>query len=318
MRHSLIGDVALVTGASSGIGAATAVELARRGMRVVLAARRAAELDACARAIAAAGGQALAVPTDIADVTQVARLVERANQAYGRIDALVNNAGIAWRAPLGETPPDTIEHMLRVNLLGAMWLTRAVLPEMLARHQGAIISVCSVQGQVAVDPLYAATKFGVRGFSLALRRQLAGSGVAVSLVSPGNVRTAMTSHLREAMTDPEVIARAIANLILRPRREVVIPRTYRLTIFLDTWLPGCADLAYRWRHRTDGTHAPEPVAIAGRTPIPSVPVRAESASRERETTVIGPHPLAPRPTSIGTAIGTEVGTAIGADGSEEG
>jgi NAD(P)-dependent dehydrogenase (short-subunit alcohol dehydrogenase family) len=249
MSRTLAGQVAIVTGASSGIGAATAQELARRGARVVLAARRADELEAQVRAIVDAGGEAVAIPTDVADPEQVRRLVERTREAYGRVDVLVNNAGVNWTQPVAQTPPGEIARLVRVNLQGAMLLTRAVLPDMLERRRGAIISVCSVQGRVAVEPLYAATKFGLRGFSLALRRQLHESGVSVSVVLPGNIRTAMTSDLREQMPGPGLIANTIAELVIHPRREVIVPRKYYAVVGLDELLPWLADLAYRWRHR---------------------------------------------------------------------
>jgi nucleoside-diphosphate-sugar epimerase len=252
----LDGEVAIVTGASSGIGAATARALALRGARVVLAARRASELEAQARAIREAGGDAIAVPTDIGDAAEVARLVEGARAAFGRIDVLVNNAGANWTAPLSSTPAEEISRLLRVNLVGAMMLTRAVLPEMLERRHGAIVSVGSVQGRLGIEPLYSATKFGLRGFSLALRRQITGSGVSVSLVMPGNIRTAMTSHLQEEMPGPELIGRTIADLVERPRREVILPSKYRALVALDQWLPALADFAFQMRHRND----PRPVA----------------------------------------------------------
>jgi NADP-dependent 3-hydroxy acid dehydrogenase YdfG len=251
LRRTLSDEVAIVTGSSSGIGAATARELARRGARVVLAARRVDELEAQRRAITLAGGQAITVPTDVTDAAQVARLVERAHQAFGRVDVLVNNAGVSSSTPLAATSSDEITRLLRVNLFGAMLVTRAVLSEMLQRRHGAIVSVGSVQGRVAVDPLYSATKFGVRGFSLALRRQIAGSGVSVSLVAPGNIRTAMTSGLRERMPGPELIAGTIADVIVSPRREVIVPSKYHAIVWLDQLLPAAADFAFHWRHRKD-------------------------------------------------------------------
>src|SRR5262245_8243984 len=153
MAETLGGQIAIVTGASSGIGAATARELARRGAQVVLAARRGDELDRQASAIAEAGGKALAVPTDVTDPSQVARLLWRARQAFGPVDVLVNCAGTNWAAPLAQTEPEAIVRLLNVNLLGTMLLARAVLPEMLERRHGAIISVGSVQSRVAVEPL---------------------------------------------------------------------------------------------------------------------------------------------------------------------
>jgi NAD(P)-dependent dehydrogenase (short-subunit alcohol dehydrogenase family) len=239
--------VAIVTGASSGIGAATARELAARGATVVLAARRADRLEAEVQAIRSAGGRAHAVATDVGDPVQVAQLVECVLEAYGRIDVLVNNAGAAWSTALAETPPEEAIRLLEVNLLSAMLLTRAVLPGMLTRRCGAIVFVGSLSGRVAMEPLYSATKYGLRGFSLALRRQIAGSGVSVSLVSPGRIRTPMTGNAAGRLPEPEVVAETIAALLVRPRREVVVPRRHYLIAWLEQVLPSAADLAYRWR-----------------------------------------------------------------------
>lgn len=248
--QDLTGEVAIVTGASTGIGAATARELAQRGAQVVLAARSAEGLDAEAKAVAECGGQAVAIPTDISDSAQVTNLVAGACDAFGRVDVLVNNAGIGWTKLLEHSSPDEIRQIVDINLTGAILMTRAVLPGMLERRRGAIINVSSVCGRVAVEPLYSATKYGTRGFSLALRRQLTGSDVSVSLVSPGNIRTRMTQDIDEPMAEPDVVARAIARLIKHPRREVIVPAKHYAVVWLEQDLPGLADLAYRWRHRT--------------------------------------------------------------------
>jgi len=245
---TLAGRVAIVTGASSGIGAATASEVARRGAKVVLAARRADQLEARLGLIEKAGGEAIVSPTDVADPSQVARLVDDAIQRFGRVDVLVNNAGAMWRKPLARTTAEELVHLVEVNLIGAMLMTRAVLPGMLERRQGAIISVGSLSGRVAMEPLYSATKYGIRGFSLALRRQLDGTGVSVSLVSPGNIRTEMTAHVAGRLPEPGLVATTIANLITHPRREVVVPRKHYAIAWLEQALPAMADAAYRRRH----------------------------------------------------------------------
>ncbi|MBO0823298.1 MAG: SDR family oxidoreductase [Actinobacteria bacterium] len=288
MRQLLSGKTAIVTGASSGIGAATARELARRGASVVLAARRTAELAAQAAAITDAGGRAVAVPTDVTDATQVERLAEYARQTFGPADILVNNAGVNWATALAVTPEDEICQVIGVNLLGTILMTRAVLPQMLARHQGAIVSVASVAGRVAIEPLYSGSKFGVRGFSLALRRQLAGSGISVSLVTPGNIRTAMTSSMRQRMPGPELVADTIAGLATRPRREVVRPASYRAIAWLDCLLPGLADVLFRWRHRRDARPGSEGTlsAFAQKVPVTGTVPAADRHSAARGTAVL--------------------------------
>jgi len=245
---SLTGEVAIVTGASSGIGAATARELARRGASVVLAARRAGRLSEELQAIRARGGTAIAVPTDMADGNHVKLLVERATETYGSVDVLVNNAGVFWSTALSSSSPDDIVALTQVNLLGAMLATRAVLPGMLRRHHGAIVTVGSLSGRVAMEPLYCATKYGLRGFSLALRRQLAGTGVSASLVSPGRISTEMTKDIGARLPEPQLVARTIANLIATPRREVIVPRQHYAIAWLEQALPPLADLAHRQRH----------------------------------------------------------------------
>jgi NAD(P)-dependent dehydrogenase (short-subunit alcohol dehydrogenase family) len=201
-----------------------------------------------AHAIRDAGGNALPMPTDITDCAQVIGLAQNALALHGRVDVLVNNAGLSWHEPLASTSAPELTEVVEVNLLGAMLLTRAVLPSMLERRAGVIISVASLSGRVAMEPLYSATKYGLRGFSLSLRRQLAGSGVTASLVSPGRIDTPMNRHVDARRAKPDIVARTIAELAAHPRREVVIPRRHYAIAWLEQLLPSGADLAYRWRH----------------------------------------------------------------------
>ncbi len=246
-RPPRLDDVALVSGASSGIGAAAAVELARRGARVVVAARRAERLREVVREISTGGGEATAIRADLSEPLDVARLADAAVSAFGRVDVLVNCAGVNWATAFASTAPEDVARVTAVNLVGAMLLTRAVLPGMLQRRHGAIISVGSLSGRVAMEPVYSATKYGLRGFSLALRRQLAGSGVSVSLVSPGKIRTAMTAGEEAPLPAPELVADVIAGLVTRPRREVVFPLKHYAIAWLEQGLPALADVAHKKR-----------------------------------------------------------------------
>jgi len=242
-------SVVLVTGASTGIGAAIAHEVARRGARVALVARGAQALRDQAARINAEGGQAIAIPADISNDRDVERIIGTTLEAFHKIDVLVNNAAIGWHNLLAHSSPSEVSQLIDINLKGTMLLTRAALPEMLRQRRGAIINLGSVSGRVAVDPLYSASKYGIRGFSLSLRRQLLDSGISVSLVSPGKIRTNQNLGCNEPMDEPEVVARAVARLITHPRREVVVPRKYYAMVLLEQELPGLADRAQRWRHR---------------------------------------------------------------------
>jgi NAD(P)-dependent dehydrogenase (short-subunit alcohol dehydrogenase family) len=250
----LAGEVAIVTGASSGIGAATARELASQGAKVVLAARREDKLNTLVLEIKQQGGEALAVPTDVAVSEQLSRLVEQTIQAYGRVDILVNNAGIGQGFQDGTT--EDITRAVNVNLLSGILLTHEVLPGMRERRHGSIISVASVAGWLATDALYSGTKFGLRGFSRGLRRELQGSGISVSLVSPGFVRTNLTAHRKAKLPGPEVVAKAIAQLAQHPKREVIVPRSfgpvpfgYHIASTLELLAPWLLDLALQPRKK---------------------------------------------------------------------
>jgi short-subunit dehydrogenase len=237
----IAGAVALVTGASSGIGAATARALAQRGARVILVARRGEQLAEQQAAITAAGGQASVIAADLADLASVAGLAREAEAVYGRVDILVNNAGVGAGGAFPDCAPDGVVSMINTNLTAPILLTRLLLPGMLQRRSGVIICVASVAGHIAAGELYSATKFGLRGFALALRRDLRRSGVAVCVVSPGFIRTQMTARRRQRMPGPDLIASAIVGLAEHPRREVVAPISYRLPIALEAVAPWLVD-----------------------------------------------------------------------------
>lgn len=249
--------VILITGASSGIGEATARLFSRKNYRVVLAARRIDRLDKLAAEIQKDGGQALAVKTDVTKTQDLHNLVDTVLQQYGQIDVLVNNAGfghLGWLENLH--PQKDIDDQLQTNLVGLIHLTQAVLPHMLSRKQGHIINISSVAGLVAPPTysVYAASKFGVRAFSDALRRELRGNGIHISLICPGSVATEFGQHVgmtrRTRVTTPsfirmsaERVAETIYKVSLRPRRVIIIPWFMKLVYWLEFYAPAFFDWA---------------------------------------------------------------------------
>ena len=242
--------VALITGASRGIGAATARELARRGYALALASRTVGPLEALAGELSTAGYPALPIPTDVSRPDELRRLARLAREHFGHIDVLVNNAGIGGSALVASSTDENVDSQIATNLLAPIVLTRLLLPDMLVRRHGALVFVGSVAGQIAVpgSVFYSTTKFGLRGFALGLRREVARRGVGVSLVSPGFVDTAMAEEMCYIpKARPETVARVIADVIERPRREVFVPGYYRLFVWLDRLLPGLIDIVLRQR-----------------------------------------------------------------------
>jgi NAD(P)-dependent dehydrogenase (short-subunit alcohol dehydrogenase family) len=209
--------VAIVTGASRGIGRATAIALARRGVSVALAARSAEALADVDREIRRLGGRALPVPTDVSDDAAVGTLVRDTSRALGPVDLLVNNAGVVERRPLVDTDPEIWERILGVNLTGAFLCTRAVLPSMLERGRGRIVNVSSISGKVGTPLLaaYCASKWGLLGLALASAEELKPKGIQVFSVCPGSVNTEMLSKGLPGATpdmEPEDVASVVVFL----------------------------------------------------------------------------------------------------------
>lgn len=236
--------VALVAGASGGIGTATVHALLEAGMQVVLAAPQDALLEALARAVEPAGERALVVPTDITKRAEVDALVARALVRFGRVDVLANVAGVGASPSFCESSDEELERVLAVNLLGAARMMHAVLPIMKAQRSGAIVNVGSVAGEAGLLGIYSASKFGLRGLSDSVRREVRSFNISVTLVEPGFVRTPMNPASMKNLPGPEIVADAIVAAIGRPRRAHIVPARYRLPVFLVKTFPGFTDLVF--------------------------------------------------------------------------
>ena len=256
------GKVVIVTGASSGIGEATAREFGREGAIVVLAARRMEKLQTLAQEIASTGTETLVVQADLSKLGDIQNLVLQTLEKFGRIDILFNNAGFGrldWLEKLH--PVKDIQAQMDVNVMGVIQTTRQVLTVMMKKRSGSIINMCSMAGLVATPTysIYAATKHAVHGFSEALRREVNPWGIDVSLIYPGGVVTEFNQHAginrktKKATTPKfmlltaEQVAEAVVKLVRRPRRMLVIPWQWNVTVFLNKFIPGFVD--YMTIHR---------------------------------------------------------------------
>jgi NADP-dependent 3-hydroxy acid dehydrogenase YdfG len=230
---ALDGRVAAITGASSGIGEATALAFVAEGAGVALAARRGERIADLAERIVAAGGEAVAIETDVTDEAQANAFVQRTSDELGGLDILVNNAGVMLLGPVAGAPTEQWRRMIDVNLLGLLYCTHAALPIMGAAGSGDIVNVASVAGRIAAmgSGVYNMTKWGVVGFSEALRQECALAGVRVTAIEPGWVDTELQGHNEHPLVvermnemiktidkilEPEDVARAITFAVTQP------------------------------------------------------------------------------------------------------
>jgi NADP-dependent 3-hydroxy acid dehydrogenase YdfG len=227
----LSGRTIAITGASSGIGEATALACAAAGAAVALGARRLDRIEELARRITEDGGRAVALETDVSDERQARAFVEHAYEQLGGLDGLINNAGVMLLGPVAGAPTDEWRTMVDVNLLGLLYCTHAVLPVMLEAGKGDIVNVSSVAGRIASSgsAVYNMTKWGVGAFSEGLRQEVTGQGIRVTIIEPGAVATELPGHNRpeilEMMTkrfdgvtplEADDIARAIVYALSQP------------------------------------------------------------------------------------------------------
>jgi clavulanate-9-aldehyde reducatase len=203
MDIDLSGRVVAVTGASSGIGEATVMACAKAGAAVSLAARRLDRIEDLAERITGDGGTALAVQTDVADEQEAQRFIERTAADLGRLDVLVNNAGVMLLGPIAGADTEEWRRMIDANVYGVLYCTHAALPLMLEQGSGHFVNVSSVAGRFARagSGVYNLTKFGVGAFSEALRQEVAAQRIRVTLIEPGFVATELQSHNRPEIQD---------------------------------------------------------------------------------------------------------------------
>ncbi|MGH8867669.1 MAG: SDR family NAD(P)-dependent oxidoreductase [Actinomycetes bacterium] len=242
MTGRLDGSVALVTGASSGIGEATARALAAEGAVVAVAARRKDRLEELTARIEQDGGRALALTTDVTEQAQAVDAVERTVSEYGRLDILVNNAGVMYLGPVVDAPTDEWDRMVQINVMGLLYTAHAALPHLAraaedsGRRVADLVNISSVAARKAnpVGAVYSLTKYGVNGFSEGLRQEVRGKHVRVSVVEPGQVETELNDHIRPEIRErmnrrppqydrlgSDDVADAVTYVVTRPRHVAV-------------------------------------------------------------------------------------------------
>ncbi len=251
------GKAVIVTGASSGIGEATARQFGLEGAKVVIAARRLERLEELAKEIYAmnTGAETLVVKADLSKLEDIQSVVEQTLQKFGRIDVLVNNAGFGrldWLEKLD--PVKDIDAQLQVNVHGVIQTTRQVLPVMIKQRSGSIINMCSMAGLIGTPTytIYAASKHAVHGFSEALRREVKPWGISVSMLYPGGVTTEFGQHAgikrKTKATTPKLlllsadqVGRAVVRLVRRPRAMWIIPWLWSLSAYINKLWPAFVD-----------------------------------------------------------------------------
>ncbi|HET9915308.1 MAG TPA: SDR family oxidoreductase [Anaerolineales bacterium] len=257
IRPAIAGKVAIITGASSGIGEVTALEFASAGAKVVLAARRIERLQKLAETIRAAGGTALPVQTDLTSIEQIRNLVKTTLATFGRVDILANIAGAGYYDWFEELSSDNLREHYEVNVIGLAELTREVVPAMKTQRSGFILNMCSYSSVISAPPLtvYASTKYAVEGLTDGLRRELIPWGIKVMRIHPSGVTG--TEFKEKASRDGgiqfksislgqvsrERVARTLVRLVERPRRSVFLGRLYDGLAILNKLFPWTIDWA---------------------------------------------------------------------------
>jgi short-subunit dehydrogenase len=231
-------QVVLITGASAGIGRCLAIDFAKLGADVVGCGRNKDRLEQAQNELRAIGPSSRMIPCDVGDREQVQKMVAEVLNAFGRIDILINNAGIGMRKPFAETSLDTIEEIMRTNYLGMVYCTHAALPSMIAQGGGHIVNISSVAGKIGTVNLsgYCASKFAMNGFSESLYYESKPLGIHVSVICPGPVRTDFNRSFADIrpkspaflMLAPETVSRLVIRAVTRKKYEIVMPSSLAL------------------------------------------------------------------------------------------
>jgi len=236
MENRLSGQVAVITGAGRGIGAAIARKLAQMGASTVLCGRKSGPLESTAAAIGKAGGQAEIFACDVMDLHSVESVAAAVDGKFGRVDILVNNAGVgSFAAPLHQTPPDAWEQVLNTNLRGVYYCIRSFAPMMIRARSGHIVNISSLAGKNALPngAAYAASKWGLNGLSYSVAEELRGYNIRVSVVCPGSVHTELSPHEGKdpkKMLQPDDVAHAVEMLVTQEPHSFVSELLLRPTL----------------------------------------------------------------------------------------
>ncbi len=255
MRNGTFQDkVAIVTGASSGIGRATALALAERGAKVAIAARRADLLEEVAAQIRRSGGEALVLPTDVSEQSQIETMIAEVLARWGQVDILISNAGQYIRRTTTELDADVMQASMRVNFHSHLHAVLAAMPNMLERKTGHIVLISTMDGKKGLRPdaPYVAAKFALNGLGEVMRQELSEHGISTILILPGRVDTPLIENLKvpriQAKIPSEAVAKAILRGIERNQAEVYVPSYVKLLYLLNVFSPRLGDRAARFFH----------------------------------------------------------------------
>ena len=250
----LLDKVAIVTGASSGIGRATALALAKQGACVALVARRESALQELGEELMKLGRKVLVRQADVTKREQVEAMVQEVLRQWGRVDILIANAGEYIQGPIIDLDPADLQRSLDVNYFGGVYCIKAVLPRMLAQKTGHIVAVTSMDGKIGLPPdaPYVSAKFALTGFLEVLRQEVSDHGITVTNVLPGRVDTVMIKHLRFSWVSPKIspenVARSIIEAIRRRKPIVIVPPQAKLLYYINVFSPRLSDKLSRFFH----------------------------------------------------------------------